>query len=100
VLEQNGVDVLMTRVPATSSIKERAQMLEEAISEKYGGRQVNLVGHSMVRQLSQHNMANTDSHRVVLIVDISSLNSVRKLSSPSLSRQSLPLIAVLHLQTT
>jgi len=48
VLEQNGVDVLMTRVPATSSIKERAQMLEEAISEKYGGRQVNLVGHSMV----------------------------------------------------
>jgi hypothetical protein len=100
VLEQNGVDVLMTRVPATSSIKERAQMLEEAISEKYGGRQVNLVGHSMVRQLSQHNMANTDCHRAVLIVDISSLNSVRKLSSPSLSRQSLHHTVDLRLQTT
>jgi len=44
----------MTRVPATSSIKERAQMLEEAISEKYGGRQVNLVGHSMVCLQSAH----------------------------------------------
>jgi triacylglycerol lipase len=38
----------MTRVPATSSIKERAQMLEETIAEKFGGREVNLVGHSMV----------------------------------------------------
>lgn len=38
----------MTRVPATSSIKERASMLEKAIAEKYGGRQINLVGHSMV----------------------------------------------------
>jgi triacylglycerol lipase len=52
VLEQNGIDVLMTRVPATSSIKERASMLEKAIAEKYGGRQINLVGHSMVSQSS------------------------------------------------
>jgi hypothetical protein len=75
-------------------------MLEEAISEKYGGRQVNLVGHSMVRQLSQHNMANTDFHREVSIADTSSLNSVRKHSSLSPLQQSLPRTADLHLPTT
>jgi triacylglycerol esterase/lipase EstA (alpha/beta hydrolase family) len=68
VLEQNGVEVLMTRVPATSSIKERAQMLEEAISEKYGGRQVNLVGHSMVC-LHSLPVAFADSCREVSIAD-------------------------------
>ncbi|WVN90509.1 uncharacterized protein L203_105745 [Cryptococcus depauperatus CBS 7841] len=47
VLESNGVEVLIARVPATSSIKERAQILAELISEKYPDRQVNLVGHSM-----------------------------------------------------
>ena len=48
VLESNGVELLIARVPATSSIKERAQILEEAIAEKYAGREVNLIGHSMV----------------------------------------------------
>lgn len=48
VLESNGVELLIARVPATSSIKERASILEEAIAEKYAGREVNLIGHSMV----------------------------------------------------
>ncbi|WVF66905.1 hypothetical protein IAT40_001648 [Kwoniella sp. CBS 6097] len=47
VLESNGVEVLIARVPATSSIKDRASILEEVISEKYPGREVNLIGHSM-----------------------------------------------------
>ena len=48
VLESNGVEVLITRVAATASIADRAATLEELIAEKYPGRQVNLIGHSMV----------------------------------------------------
>ena len=47
VLESNGCEVLITRVAATASIADRAATLEALISEKYPGRQVNLVGHSM-----------------------------------------------------
>jgi len=47
VLEANGVEVLITRVPATSSIEERAKVLEKTISEIYPGRSVHLIGHSM-----------------------------------------------------
>jgi len=47
VLEANGVEVLMTRVAATGSIADRAARLEELIAEKFPGRDVNLVGHSM-----------------------------------------------------
>ncbi|RSH94528.1 hypothetical protein EHS25_004332 [Saitozyma podzolica] len=47
VLEANGVDVLICRVPATSSIKDRAAVLEDLISERYPGQEVNLIGHSM-----------------------------------------------------
>ncbi|KAK4685601.1 triacylglycerol lipase, partial [Tremellales sp. Uapishka_1] len=47
VLESNGTDVLICRVPATASIKDRATILDELISEKYPGQQVNLIGHSM-----------------------------------------------------
>ncbi|EIW68895.1 hypothetical protein TREMEDRAFT_68852 [Tremella mesenterica DSM 1558] len=47
VLEANGCDVLITRVPATSSIKDRAAILEEAISERYPHQKINLIGHSM-----------------------------------------------------
>jgi len=75
-------------------------MLEEAISEKYGGRQVNLVGHSMVRQSNQHNRTRTDSCRGVSTADTSSLSSVRKLSSPYLLQQSLRHTADLPLPTT
>ena len=48
VLESNGVEVLIGRVPATASIADRAAALEELIEEKFPGREVNLIGHSMV----------------------------------------------------
>lgn len=51
VLEANGVEVLITRVPATSSIEERAKVLEQSISDTYPGRSVHLIGHSMVSNL-------------------------------------------------
>ncbi|KAH8099385.1 alpha/beta-hydrolase [Cristinia sonorae] len=46
-LEANGVEVLITRVPATSSPIDRAKVLEKRISEVYPGRSVHLIGHSM-----------------------------------------------------
>lgn len=51
-LEANGCEVLITRVPATSSPVDRAKVLEKKISETYPGRDVHLIGHSMVRFLS------------------------------------------------
>jgi triacylglycerol lipase len=48
VLEANGIEVLITRVPATSSPVDRAKVLEKRISEVYEGRSVHLIGHSMV----------------------------------------------------
>lgn len=47
VLESNGTEVMITRVPATSSVKDRAKILMETIEERYAGREVNLIGHSM-----------------------------------------------------
>ncbi|KAI5452550.1 lipase 2 [Naganishia albida] len=47
VLEANGCEVMITRVPATSSTKVRSEILMAAIEEKYPGRTVNLIGHSM-----------------------------------------------------
>lgn len=44
VLEENGIEVLVTRVPATSSIEDRARVLEASIAEKYTGREVHLIG--------------------------------------------------------
>ncbi|KAI0328176.1 alpha/beta-hydrolase [Cubamyces sp. BRFM 1775] len=46
-LEANGVEVLITRVPATSSPIDRAKVLCEKIAEVYPGRSVHLIGHSM-----------------------------------------------------
>ncbi|TFK77275.1 alpha/beta-hydrolase [Pluteus cervinus] len=46
-LEENGAQVLITRVPATSSPVDRAKVLEQKISEVYPGRSVHLIGHSM-----------------------------------------------------
>jgi len=51
VLEENDVEVLITRVPATSSVHDRAKVLEEKITETYTGREVHLIGHSMVGTL-------------------------------------------------
>ncbi|KAJ7042426.1 Alpha/Beta hydrolase protein [Mycena alexandri] len=44
VLEANGTEVLITRVPATSSPIDRAKVLEKKISEAYPGRSVHLGG--------------------------------------------------------
>ncbi|OAX44426.1 alpha/beta-hydrolase [Rhizopogon vinicolor AM-OR11-026] len=46
-LEANGCEVLITRVPATSSPVDRAKVLEKKVSEVYPGRAVHLIGHSM-----------------------------------------------------
>lgn len=46
VLEANGTEVFITRVPATSSPKDRATVLEETISKVYPGRSVHLIGSS------------------------------------------------------
>lgn len=46
VLQANGTEVLMTRVPATSSPVERAKVLEQKIEETYPGRSVHLLGGS------------------------------------------------------
>ncbi|KAF8203197.1 triacylglycerol lipase [Pholiota molesta] len=43
VLEENGTEVLITRVPATSSPVERAKVLEAKISSVYPGRSVHLI---------------------------------------------------------
>lgn len=47
-LEAAGVEVLITQVPASASVEERARILCEVITEKMPGREVNLIGHSMV----------------------------------------------------
>lgn len=47
VLEANGTQVLITRVPATSSPADRAKVLEQKISQVYPGRSIHLIGHSM-----------------------------------------------------
>ena len=48
VLEANGSEVLITRVPATSSPIDRAKVLVDRISEVYPGRKVHLIGTSSV----------------------------------------------------
>lgn len=48
VLEKSGCEVLICRVPATGSIMERAEVLHQTIGEKFPGRTVNLIAHSMV----------------------------------------------------
>lgn len=49
VLEGNQTEVYIARVPATSSIEERARTLQSHLEEHFAGRTVNLIGHSMVR---------------------------------------------------
>ena len=44
VLEAKGIEVLITRVPATSSYVDRAKVLKEKISQAYAGRSVHLIG--------------------------------------------------------
>jgi hypothetical protein len=46
VLESNGTQVLVTRVPATSSPVDRAKVLADRISQVYPDRSVHLIGTS------------------------------------------------------
>jgi triacylglycerol lipase len=46
VLQANGTEVFMTRVPATSSPIERAKVLERKIEDMYAGRSIHLLGTS------------------------------------------------------
>jgi triacylglycerol lipase len=48
VLSENGIEVLITRVPATSGVEERAKVLERKIAETYPGREVHLIGRFSV----------------------------------------------------
>jgi hypothetical protein len=50
--EAIGVEVLITRVPASASIEERAKILCERIEEKMKGREINIIGHSMGGEFS------------------------------------------------
>ncbi|KIM47829.1 hypothetical protein M413DRAFT_61915 [Hebeloma cylindrosporum] len=72
VLEENGTEVLITRVPATSSPVDRAKVLEQKISSVYPGRSVHLIGHSMggldCRYLTTH--LNNRSFKVLSITTI------------------------------
>jgi hypothetical protein len=52
VLEANGTEVLITRVPATSSPVDRAIVLEQKISEVYPGRNIHLIGLSQFQWYS------------------------------------------------
>lgn len=46
-LQQGGVEVLVTNVKTSASIEERARDALEMIRERFEGREVNLIGHSM-----------------------------------------------------
>ncbi|GAA6055912.1 hypothetical protein JCM3770_002357 [Rhodotorula araucariae] len=46
-LQAMGVEVMIGRVPASASIEERAKVLCQLIGERFPGREVNLIGHSM-----------------------------------------------------
>lgn len=48
-LEANGNEVFITRVPRTATVEERAEILAQQIQNKFGGRSINLIGHSMVK---------------------------------------------------
>ncbi|KAF8167720.1 Alpha/Beta hydrolase protein [Crassisporium funariophilum] len=80
VLEENGTEVLITRVPATSSPVDRAKVLEERISAVYPGRSVHLIGHSMggldCRYLTTHL-----THRTFQVLSITTIATPHRGSS-------------------
>ncbi|KAI0294939.1 Alpha/Beta hydrolase protein [Russula brevipes] len=73
VLQANGTELLMTRVPATSSPIERAKVLEQKIEEMYAGRSVHLLGHSMGGLDCRYLASNLHDHtfRVLSVTTIS-----------------------------
>ncbi|KAG2154652.1 Alpha/Beta hydrolase protein [Suillus clintonianus] len=98
-LEANGCEVLITRVPATSSPVERAKVLEKKISDVYPGRAVHLIGHSMggldCRYLTTHL-----SQRKFSVISITTIATPHRGSSfadhfMSLASQHLPSVLAL-----
>lgn len=65
--------MLITRVPATSSVEDRAKVLDEQIAKYLPGRDINLVAHSMggldCRHLATH--MNPMRYNIVSITTIS-----------------------------
>ncbi|KAI4249620.1 MAG: hypothetical protein L6R40_000409 [Gallowayella cf. fulva] len=52
-LKKNGIEVITTSVPASSSIEKRAAKLGRDIEKKAGGKSVNIIAHSMTMSLSE-----------------------------------------------
>ncbi|KAF8560202.1 alpha/beta-hydrolase [Imleria badia] len=98
-LEASGCEVLITRVPATSSPIDRAMVLEKKISETYPGRDVHLIGHSMggidCRYLITHLTQRT--FRVLSLTTIATPHRGSSFASHFLSLASSHLPAVLAL---
>jgi len=46
-MRQNGIEVIIARVPASGSIEERALKLGQDIASKANGKSVNIIAHSM-----------------------------------------------------
>ncbi|KAF8846205.1 alpha/beta-hydrolase [Paxillus ammoniavirescens] len=99
ILEANGCEVLVTRVPATSSPVDRAKVLEEKISETYPGRAVHLIGHSMggldCRYLISH--LTNRNFRVLSLTTIATPHHGSSFASHFLALASTHLPAVLAL---
>ncbi|KAF9244533.1 Alpha/Beta hydrolase protein [Melanogaster broomeanus] len=99
ILEASGCEVLITRVPATSSPVDRAKVLEKKISETYPGRDVHLIGHSMggidCRYLITH--LTHRNFRVLSLTTIATPHHGSSFASHFLSLASTHLPAVLSL---
>lgn len=46
-MRANGIEVILTSVPASASIEERAAKLGQDIATKANGKSVNIIAHSM-----------------------------------------------------
>ena len=57
-LEANGCEVLVCRVPTSASIQERAAAMKAQIEERFAGRDINLIAHSMGGLDSRHLISN------------------------------------------
>lgn len=88
VLQENGTEVFMTRVPATSSPEERAKVLEQKIEEIYAGRSVHLLGTSS-STLQGHTLTSTQVTVWWAFHNAISLTILADLSLPGWPRLSL-----------
>ncbi|KAG4305208.1 hypothetical protein PORY_001378 [Pneumocystis oryctolagi] len=47
ILEANGIEVFITSVPMMGTVEERSYILHKQIEERYKGKKINLIAHSM-----------------------------------------------------